>query len=207
MTAPVTHRSIAALKLPRSVAVLISVARAILLSMTGNASLPSPTPTLAVVGAALADLEIAEVDAHMRTTGAVAVRNQRLAVLVALLQQLRAYVQSVVDGDPERGPAIIESAAMSVKRVGVRPPRVFAAKPGAVSGSVVLVTRAAARRASYEWELSSDAGKSWQVLPVTLQSETRTSGLQPGSTYSFRYRAVTKMGATEWSQPLSLLVR
>jgi hypothetical protein len=142
----------------------------------------------------------------MRTNGAAAARNQKLAALVALLQQLRGYVQSVVDADPDRGPAIIQSPAMNVRRVGVRPKRVFAAKRGTVSGSVVLVTRAAARRASYEWEISVDAAETWRGLPATLQSETRVTGLQAGARYSFRYRAVTKRGLGDWSEAVSLVV-
>jgi hypothetical protein len=54
-----------------------------------------------------------------------------------------------------------------VKKTAARAPRVFAAKPGDVSGSVKLVTDSAARRASYEWQSSIDGGKTWVSLPAT----------------------------------------
>ena len=89
----------------------------------------------------------------------------------------------------------------------MRAPRVFGAKPGTVTGQVKLVATSAARRASYEWETSIDAGKTWQVAPVTLQAKTTISGLVPGSSVMFRYRPVTKTGEADWSQPVSLIVK
>jgi hypothetical protein len=72
---------------------------------------------------------------------------------------------------------------------------------------VAKVTAAAAsRRASYEWQYSNDGGKTWITAPVTLQAKTTIAGLVPGSTVQFKYRAVTKTGEADWSQPLSLLV-
>lgn len=206
MTTKVEHRAIAVLKLPRPVPILLSVARAIVIAMTGNPAFSSPVPNLALVSAAVGDLELAEAAAQMRTKGTVAARDRKVAVLVAVLQQLRGYVQNVVDGDPDHGPAIIESGAMYVKRVGVRPARVFAARQGPTSGSVTLVTAAAARRAAYEWEFSADSGATWQALPPTLRSETRMSGLRPATTYLFRFRAITRAGPKDWSSPVALLV-
>lgn len=207
MTARVAHRSLAELKLPNRVPALISVVHAILLSMTGNQAFPSPVPSLSDVAAALANLENAQTLAELRGKGAAEARNEKLRALVALLQLLRAHVQIVADGDWEHASSIIESAGMHVKSVGVRMPRVFAAKPGHVSGSAILVTAAAAKRASYDWEISADEGKTWQALPQTLRSDTRVAGLQPGTTYWFRYRAVTKGGVGDWSQVVTMMAR
>jgi hypothetical protein len=71
---------------------------------------------------------------------------------------------------------------------------------------VNLVTHSAAHRASYEWQYSTDAGKTWLAAPSTLQSKTTIPGLTPGATAMFRYRPVTKKGEGDWSQPTSLLV-
>ena len=207
MTTLVTHRSIAVLKLPHPVALLVSVAKAVVLSMTGNAAFPTPQPTLAAINAAIADLETAEATAKSGIKGAVATRNQKRKVLLTLLEQLRAYVQTVADADAERAPALIQSAAMNVQKVTPRAKRVFAIKQSTVSGAVTLVAPSAGHRASYEWEYSADAGKTWQPLPPTLQAKTTTAGLVPGTTYSFRYRAVTKAGAADWSVPVPLVVK
>ena len=202
-----THIAIASLNLPTKVPALITYAQGIVRGMTGNASFPSPTPPLATVTQAIATLQAAETAALARTKGAVATRNEARTALVQLLQQIKAQVQSAADAAPDNAPSIIQSAGIAVRKTPVRAPRVFAAKPGAVSGTVTLVTDSAARRASYEWEYSADGGKTWVLLPVTLQAKTTVTGLAVGATVLFRYRPVTKTGEQDWSQGISLLVK
>jgi len=199
-----THRSVASLKLPKPVPALIVYAEGILKGMSANANFPNPVPALTALSGAIADLQNAETAALARTKGAVATRNAKRATLVSILQQEKAYVQAQADASPENGPSIIESAAMAVKKVATRPPRVFSAKPGTVSGTVQVVAPQAARRSSYEWEYSTDGGKTWLELPPTLQAKTTVTGLAPGSNVEFRYRAVTKTGAADWSLPITL---
>jgi hypothetical protein len=207
MTNPTTHRSIAVLKLPRPIAVVISIARAIVLAMSGNPAFPAPVPSLAVISAAINDLETAQAAALTRVKGAADSRNQKRKALCTLLEQLRGYVQSVADAAPDRAAPLIQSAAMSVRKVTLAGKRVFFAKQSALSGALTLVAPAASHRASYEWEMSSDGGKTWQPLPPTLPAKTAVSGLQPATTYSFRYRSVTKAGASDWSAPVSIVVK
>ena len=91
-----------------------------------------------------------------------------------------------------------------------RPPAVrasSAARAGLLSGTASLVTASAAGRASYEWQYSTDAGKTWLLLPPTLQAKTSVSGLQAGTVVQFRNRAVTKTGASDWSPAVSLLIQ
>ncbi len=203
------HRSIASLHLPRQVALLLAIARAIAQSMDGNKSFPSPEPTIATLNTAIADLETAEtaVKSQSRSKSAVTARDQRRAALLTLLEQAKGYVQKMADADPTRGAEIIQSAAMNVRKVPVRTKRVFGGKPGPLSGSVALATGSAGHRASYDWSYSADGGKTWQMASPTLQARTVITGLQPGVSYLFRYRAVTKSGAAEWSQSLTMLVQ
>ena len=125
-----TRHTTVALKLPLSVPALITYARGIVTRMTANPSFPNPTPTLAAVTAAIDDLQAAETAALARTKGAVATRNDKRAALVALLQQLRGYIQATADADAANGAAIIESAGVAVRKTPTRHARVFAAKPG-----------------------------------------------------------------------------
>jgi hypothetical protein len=89
----------------------------------------------------------------------------------------------------------------------VRKPRVFDAAQGAVSGTMKLVTASAGPRSSYDWECSTDGGKTWLLLPSTMQAKTSVTGLTPRATVQFRYRALTKTGEGDWSQPLSFIVK
>ncbi len=44
----------------------------------------------------------------------------------------------------------------------------------------------AARRASYEWEYSTDGGKTWVAAPPSLQSKTTVTGLLSATMTQFR---------------------
>jgi hypothetical protein len=206
-TSNTNHRSLVSLHLPVPVPALITYARSIVTAMTGNSAFPAPVPTLATVSAEIDALEVAEKAALARTRGAVVARNEQKTALIGLLQQLKAYIQARADANVLNGASIITSAGVAVRKTPVRPAKVFEAKPGSVSGSVVVVARAAARRASYEWEYSTDGGKTWVALPASLQAKTSVSGLTPLSTVQFRYLAVTKSGPGDWSAPISFIVR
>jgi hypothetical protein len=200
------HRSTVTLRLPKSVPALIVYAQGIVKRMTGNPSFPSPAPTLAAVMTAINELQIAETAALSRIKGAIAVRDEKRVTLVTLLQQVRAHIQVTADADPSNAASVIESAGVAVRKTPTRRARAFAAKPGPVSGVATVVATSAARRASYEWQYSSDGGKTWVTAPATLQAKTKVPGLQPGSTVHFKYRAVTKTGEGDWSQAVSLIV-
>jgi hypothetical protein len=88
-----THRSLVTLSLPKSVPGLIVYAQNIVKQMTDNPSFPNPAPTLAAVTAAIDELRAAEAAAIARTKGAAATRNDKRKALVAILEQLRAYIQ------------------------------------------------------------------------------------------------------------------
>jgi hypothetical protein len=163
-------------------------------------------PSLAAITQAIGDLQAAEVAALARTKGAVALRNDKRTALVILLKQLRGYIQTVADASTENGAAIIESAGVAVRKATTRRARTFTAKPGAVSGSVKIIAPTASHRASYEWQYSSDSGKTWVAAPVTLQAKATITGLSPGSTVLFKSRAVTKAGESDWTQPVALVI-
>jgi hypothetical protein len=202
-----THRTLASLKLPTKIPALTSYAQGIVKAMTNNPEFTNPIPSLATMTAAIDDFQAAETAALSRAKGAAATRNAKRTALVQLLQQLKTYVQTVADANLDKGPAVVQGAGMAVRKTPVHAARVFALKEGPVSGSVKVHAAAAARRASYDWEYSADGGKTWVATPSTLQAKTTVSGLPAGTTVQFRYRAVTKTGQGDWSQPLSMLVK
>ena len=201
------HRSIASLNLPGVISLLVIYVQGILKAMNGNPTFPAPNPPLTTIGSAVSDLQVAETAAvTTRAKGTIATRNEKRAALVAMLELLRAYVQSIADATPENAPSIIESAGLALRKTPVHAPRVFAAKATTVSGSVKLIAPTADRRAAYLWQYSTDAGKTWLDVPPTLQAKTTVTGLPSGTTVQFRYRSVIKGGAGDWSPPFSLLV-
>ena len=206
-TVKTDHRSIVALKLPYPIPALIAYAQQIVKAMTGNPAFPSPVPALSIVTVAIVALQDAQTSALTRVKGAVVTRNEKRTALLMLLQQLKGYIQTQADANVENGASIIASAGVSVKKPVVRAPRVFEAKLGPVSGTAKLVAPSGGLRASYEWQYSTDGGKTWVLAPVTLQAKTTILGLTPGTTVQFRYRPVTKTGEGDWSQTVVLIVK
>jgi hypothetical protein len=200
-------RSVVALKLPNKVKSIISVAQNIATSITSNPSFTTPNPPIATLLADIQALSTAEAAVLSRTKGAVETRNAKLAVVRTDLDNLKAYVQSVAAmATPENAPAVIASAGMTARKVTLHDKPALAATEGSVSGTVNLVAKSAARTAAYEWQYSTDQ-KTWTAIPVTLQAKTGVSGLTSGTTYYFRVQPVTRTGAANWSQIVSLIVK
>jgi hypothetical protein len=207
MSTSTAHAYVAVLKLPLPVVELVKIGQSIVAAMIGNAFFPNPNPPLAQVTATINALDTAQTATKSRAPGTVAARNAARTDVMVALRTLRAYVQQVADANVEQSEAIITSARMTTKRVAARVKPPFSAKQGAVSGSAHLVVRSAALRASYEWEWSSDGGKTWTLAAPSLQAKTTITGLPTGASCQFRYRPVTKTGPADWSQPVTLLVQ
>jgi hypothetical protein len=201
------HMTLVALNLPESVPSFLKTADGIVQRMTGNSWFPDPSPPLAVVASAVAELRDAQVTTESRTRGTAAARNEKLKTVVDLLMRLKGYVQGVANDNPESAAAIIESAGMSVKKptAFVRPP--FSVKQGPTSGSVVLMARSAGDRCCHQWQSSSDGGKTFRSAPLTQQGRTVIDGFTPGQTVLFRHRPVTIHGEGEWNDPIALVIR
>ena len=85
----------------QSVATIILKASAILESMTGNASFPTPNPDLAVYDAAIQELIALQTQIQSAGGGSdlTALRNTALDSVMGLTRQLAAYVDNVADGN------------------------------------------------------------------------------------------------------------
>jgi hypothetical protein len=201
------HRVLASLNLPTTVPALLFRARAIVAAMTNNPWFPSPVPSLAKVQAAIDALDKAETNAVSMAKGLKALRNEARKKLVNLLQRLKGHVQAIADDNPDLAVSIIESAGMNVVGRPAVEKAFFAVHPGDVSGSARLVARAVAKEAHYEWQRSEDGGKTWVNLRMTQQAKTTATGLTPGKSYLFRFRATTRRGPTDWCDPVAYVAR
>jgi hypothetical protein len=199
------NRPLVALHVPRRIGAILTFAKSVAAAMTNNPALPSPTFPIATLQADLLALDTANALVLTRTKGAAEARDDKLAVVRADLDYLRAYVQQVADANPTEAEAIIERAGMSVQKPSVHTKGELVAKQGAVSGSVRLVAKSAGDRASYDWQYGTDA-KSWTVALPTLQAKTDIEGLTPATLYYFRVRSLTKAGVGDFSQVVSLVV-
>jgi len=211
-----THRIRVALKLARNnIPALLLLAKAIYNAMLAHANLlTQPNPALALLAQQIQDLDTAHQATLTRAKGTVAVRNAKRDVLVTSLESERMYVQSLCDANPEQAETYIGAAAMGVAKVPVHAKPILAAEPGAVPGSVklvanatLLVGRGVRKRVTFNWQISSDGGKTWTNVASTPLATTTIEGLTPMTTYAFRVSVTVSKAPGEWSQAVTLLVR
>lgn len=197
----------ATLGLPTPNLALIAFAKGILGSLTNNPSFPSPTPSLDVFAANIDAFDKAEAHAATRTKGAAAQRNAKKQKVIQDLRHLRDYVQSVAEAQatPAEAGAMIASAGMATRAVTKRSKPPLTARNTGTSGTVLLDAEAVAQTATYYWQYSLDQ-KTWTSAPETMKARTTIAGLTPAQVYYFRFRALTRNGATDYSQVVSLLV-
>jgi hypothetical protein len=91
--------------------------------------------------------------------------------------ELPSKLRAELPGDP---------GALRVRKGRAYPKQVFADRPGALSGIVVLRAETAAKRAAYDWRYSVDGGHTWLEATITLKAKATVSGLTPGATVGFR---------------------
>ena len=207
MTTTNTHRVLAVLNLPRHVPDQIKVGQTLQAALASNPHFPLPDPIITAFIAALGPYDAAETLAQTRAKGTVAARNAAQVVYLGALHALKARIQQVADASPDQAEAIITSTSLAVKKVPIRQKQSFEVRQGATSGTVHVIAKAAAARASYEWQYSVDGGKTWVDAPNTLQARTTITGLPVAVNVEFRVRATTKSGQGDWSQPASFLVK
>jgi hypothetical protein len=149
------------LGLPRPVAALIIRMSAILEAMGANkGTFPSPTPALSVAQAHLDALQAAETATKTHASGTVQARDAAKALVIADANQLHGYVQQLANATPTQADIIATAAAMSLRKAPVRSKSDLAVKQ-TVSGTVVVAAKATTGSRSYEWQVSTDGGKTW----------------------------------------------
>jgi hypothetical protein len=201
-------KALVVLKLSTKVKTVITYAQSVATAMASNAtSFASPTPTLANFQADISALVTAETAVLARTKGAVETRNAKLAIVKGDLDNLRTYVQAVADAaNPSNAAALIESAGMTVRKVTLHDKAQLGVKQGSVSGTVVLMAKAAGKRAAYDSQYSTDQ-KTWTSGAPTLQAKTGVSGLTAGTVYFFRVQPLLRTGEQNWSDIVSFMLK
>jgi hypothetical protein len=199
------QRAIVTFKIPRRNNDRINYARSVAAAMTANHHFPSPTPTLADFEAHIDAAAAANAFVRIGPIGSAAQRDATFAVVQSDLERLRVYVQRVADASAGEARAIIESAGMSVKRPGLHDKPLLTVKAGPVSGTVVVVAKAAGDRATYEWQYSR-LGEPWIDVSPTRQAKKVLDGLVPGGMYQVRVRAVTLGGRSDFGDAVSFMV-
>lgn len=200
------RRTRAALLLPEKVPEFIERVDFILDKMRGDALFQGAAAQIAAAQALNDTLKTMQISAKNRTSGAATARDDQQKLVKYAVQGLLLVVQQSADADPDHAAAIITGAGMSVVPFTPRTILPFVVTQGDVSGEVVARVQSHGRGCTY-WFASSTDQKTWAVGAPTRVAHDTFSGLTPATTYWFRYQVLTPKGMTDWSQPISLIVR
>ncbi len=193
------------LGLPTPVPALMSRATAIITAMSANPlTFKAPTPAFAVATSHVTGLGAAEA-AYKAHTGTLADRETQRKLVIEDCKQLHAYVTQLANASPSEASTIAANAAMTLRKAPVHHKSDLAISQE-VSSIVKVVAKATQGGRSYEWQYSTDGGKTWVGVSPTTQASVSIPNLVPGVMTMFRQRAVTKSGPTDWSNPVSTLV-
>jgi hypothetical protein len=182
----------------------------IITGMTGNASYPTPSPTLAAVTAALNAFTTA-VNDFVTNGGGVALtlaKNARRAELVALLRALASYVQVTCNGNLE----VLVSSGFPIQKpvrtpIGELPvPSGLTVSLGTYSGQLNASVPPVFGAAVYNWRVTTAAAPTVVVQSAQPTAASNTfTGLTPGVLYNTEVSAVGAAGPTAWSAPVPLM--
>jgi hypothetical protein len=183
----------------------------IITGMTGNASYPTPSPTLAAVTAALNAFTTAVNDAINNGGGTVLTiaKTARRAELVALLRQLATYVQLECKGNLE----VLVSSGFPIQKptrdpIGELPvPSNLTVSLGNYSGQLNASVTPVFGAAVYNWRLTTAAAPTVVVQSAQTTAANNTfTGLTPGVVYNVEVNVVGAAGPSGWSDPVSQMV-
>ncbi len=165
---------------------------------------PAPSPAMALMTTHLNTLSTCQQDAKTRVEGAVAARDAAAGVVIADMHTLGTYVSGLCNADPANAAAIATEAGMYIRKSSsfTKPPMRITQT---VSGTAKVIAKAIKGAKAYDFQYSTDGGKTWLAVPTSTKSSVTVSSLTPGAT-QFRYRAITKTGVLDWEEPYAATV-
>ena len=194
------------LALPGPVAkVIVRVTQILDARVANNTIFVSPPVAFSLAQTHVATLSSAEGLAKERGTAAIQARDAALKLVVEDANQLHGYVQQLANATPDQAATIAASAAMALRKPGVRPVHDLVVKQ-TVSGTIKIVAGNVAGARSHEWQYSLDGGKTWLALPPTAQASTTVTGLQPATLVQVRHRSILKAGPSNWTDAVQAVV-
>lgn len=130
--------------------------------------------------------------------GSLAIKKQ-VAYIKKVLVAIKGIVELECDDDEEKA----LSSGFTLKQNNGTRPKVFEARQGEVSGTVKLVCPYAGQYAAYVWELTTDISLAtgWKEFKITNTASAQAAGLNPGTKYWFRVKAIVQDVEQPYSDP------
>jgi len=192
----------------QSVLKFIGGVESVIEKMTGNTNFVTPLPSLADITLLKDALATAAADAKDGSKEQKADVKVKARALRLAMRTLGAYVETIANENPLTASKVALSSGMGVKRFTPRKKPLFQATNSAVSGIVKVFTGRVAKGVIYDFEYTLTPDDVTTYVSAGLQpSATRTiAELESGKTYWFRWQVYFIKGASDWSDPISLVV-
>jgi hypothetical protein len=189
----------------RRIADRLAYAKHVAERLTNNPDFPEPLPAHARLVVHLAAAEAALVTSLTRARGTAAALKAALRAVEGDLKTLHVFVEVAANQRPGDGAAMIARAGMSLKNARGPSRPTLKVRQGRIPGSVLVDARAVGRKASYEWQYSTDQ-KLWVTAETNFECKAELFGLKRATRYFFRFRARTRKGLGKWSDAVSMIV-
>ncbi len=193
---------------------LLVQAETVIQAMTGNANFPDPTPDLADVATARDDFAAKLAVARKRSgPEETALKNDARLVLGDLLKRLAFYVSTTADGNLAmllssgfRTTAYPKSGRIPERPITIR------LRDGRQSGQLVLAFNKVPGSLFYEYRygvMDEALGEHQWSEPLTTTSsrDNVIAPVEAAKRYYVQVRAASGYGKSDWSEPVSLIVR
>jgi len=187
-----------------SVLELIELARNSAIKMAANATVfVTPDVLYAAINTAATLLETKYNAAQGGGKQQTSEMNGARKALEELIRKQALYVERIANGNE----SIILSSGFETSRQPVYTAQPdFEASNGEHSGEVLLKHKAVQGAKSWVWQYSTD-GIEWTHSGISTQTSYLVTGLTPITKYWFRSAYVTIDGQSEWSNPVSEVVK
>jgi hypothetical protein len=171
---------------------LVNTSFLIIESVTDNTYFPNPIPALADIKKAAQEYQAALYDAAGRDQRLVSIKNDKRAVLRALLSQLAEYVSSVAKGDRT---ALLSSGFSLTKAKGevatLKPIDKLMVNTETPEQAVIRVKKVNGAKAYiHQFTTGAVTSESQWVSRTITEPWCTFTGLQPGVKYAFRIIAI-----------------
>ncbi len=180
--------------------------------LTGNPDYLTPSPSIVALTTAKTEFESAITAAANGDVHLIAVKNEKRAILIDLLQKEAIYVE--LNGQNVKSVMLSSGFKVYSTVRGVTPvsdkPLITKVKDGAISGEVILKSNKVKYAVVYEIRYTEDAygpDARWTRPTVQTSKTFFLSGLNPSKTYWFQMRTISTKGASDWCDPFEFMVR
>lgn len=188
------------------IAMFIAFLRNVIDRITGSADYPNPSPTMAILTAAVDDLEAKNQASMNGDRVAIAQRNASHAITLNLARQLGNYVESTANGalDVLLSSGFEAIRAPSPSAIPAVPSELFLTQ-GAKSGELYLRFTGDYNVRNFSVQHSDSATGPWIDDGLYTKTRLTIGGLTSGKVYWVRLCANGATGSSDYSSPISAM--